>query len=76
MGQIDEGRGEIHSRKDAVAMAQHVLSEHLHTPGRRQKQAEQIDRVVVFPAPLPPSNAAVTPRAMPKLIPSTATVFG
>jgi len=41
MGQIDEGRGEIHSRKDAVAMAQHVLSEHLHTAGGRQKQSEQ-----------------------------------
>ena len=36
----------------------------------------RIDRVVVLPAPLPPSNAVVMPRATVKLIPSTAIADG
>src|SRR5581483_3094274 len=52
----------------------------MSTPKRRtspalgSKRPSSIARVVVLPAPLPPSSAVVTPRATVKSMPSTAIV--
>ena len=43
-------------------------------PALGSSRPSSIDRVVVLPAPLPPSSAAVTPRSTAKPMPSTATV--
>src|SRR5580700_8787603 len=44
-------------------------------PDEGRRRPSSIDRVVVLPAPLPPSSAAVAPDATVKLTSSTATVF-
>ncbi len=45
-------------------------------PDVGSNRPSMIDNVVVLPAPLPPSKAAMTPRATVKLTPSTAIADG